>query len=95
MQENRINTLILGCTHFPLIAENLRRLYPGVQLIDSARILAEEITAYLTENDMLADGTAGISTFCASEMTDSFIDMVSMIAEDSFNLGCWRFPEEE
>ncbi len=95
MKEYSVNTLVLGCTHFPLIAENLQRIYPGVRLINSAEILAEEIRSYLSENDMLADENAGISTFCASEMTDSFIDMVSMIAEDSFNLGCWRFPEEQ
>ena len=33
--ENRIDTLVLGCTHYPLIAPNLQRLYPGIRIIYS------------------------------------------------------------
>ncbi len=38
-----IDTLILGCTHYPLIADAIARMMPGVSIIDAPRALFEEI----------------------------------------------------
>jgi glutamate racemase len=43
-----VDTLVLGCTHYPLLAPLLAEvLGPGVTLIDSARETAHELTAVL------------------------------------------------
>jgi glutamate racemase len=42
------DTLLLGCTHFPVLAEPLRKAVPaGVTLVDSARTTAEAVAALL------------------------------------------------
>ncbi len=33
---NDIDTLILGCTHYPVLRETIREMYPALQLVDSA-----------------------------------------------------------
>jgi glutamate racemase len=41
-----IDTLILGCTHYPLLSEVIRRsVGPGVTLVDSAEVIAERVGA--------------------------------------------------
>ena len=32
--ENRIDTLVLGCTHYPLIRSNIERIYPDIKIIN-------------------------------------------------------------
>lgn len=44
LKENRVDTVILGCTHYPLITPMLRRLLgPHVTLINSAEETAREV----------------------------------------------------
>jgi len=51
---SRIDTLILGCTHYPLLMEAIRaEVGPAVHLVDSARPIAASL------RPALADGEAG------------------------------------
>ena len=44
-----IDTLVLGCTHYPLLKRTLQEVAgPGVQLIDSAEETAKTVAALLT-----------------------------------------------
>lgn len=52
-----IGTLVLGCTHYPLLKPLLSRVAgPGVALIDSAEETSLELKRLLTERDLLAPG---------------------------------------
>ena len=52
----RIDTLILGCTHYPLLASTIQRVMgPGVALVDSARQTANEVRGVLMGADTLSD----------------------------------------
>ncbi len=49
-----VDTVILGCTHYPLISPMLRRLLgPRVSLIDSAEETAREVSAILERKGMI------------------------------------------
>ncbi len=49
----RIDTLVLGCTHYPLIKPLLQEVAgPGVTLVDSAEAMAEQTAALLTQLDL-------------------------------------------
>ncbi len=49
LKQARVDTVILGCTHYPLITPMLRRLLgPGVRLINSAEEIAREVGEILT-----------------------------------------------
>ena len=45
----RIDTIVLACTHFPLLADELRQAAPGVDFVDGAQGIARRI-AWLTRN---------------------------------------------
>jgi glutamate racemase len=63
-----VDTVILGCTHFPLIARMLRRLLgPHVALIDSAEEIAREVGEILQRRGIgNAEGREGDYRFLAS-----------------------------
>ena len=51
-----VDTLILGCTHYPLLTDVIGAyMGPGVTLLDSGAEVAEELAGYLREHDLRAD----------------------------------------
>ena len=46
--EERPDTLVLGCTHFPLLNEEIRQLMPECQLVDSGCAVARRVAHLLT-----------------------------------------------
>jgi glutamate racemase len=56
LKARKIDVLVLGCTHYPLLKPVLRRVMgEGVELIDSARETASEVSALIRRNGTLAD----------------------------------------
>jgi len=54
------DTLVLGCTHFPVFAPVLsRQLGSGVTIVDSARTTAEALAALLADRGLAAEPAAG------------------------------------
>lgn len=49
-----IDTLVLGCTHYPLLKPMIRKILPGVNIIDSAREMAKTVRALLEARDITA-----------------------------------------
>lgn len=57
--EQGIDTLVLGCTHYPLLKPLLAEVAgPGVTLVDSAEATAEAVALRLGELGLLAPGPA-------------------------------------
>jgi len=51
LKENKIDTLILGCTHFPLIKEQISSIIgKEVELIDPSQKLAQDIKQFIKKN---------------------------------------------
>jgi len=51
------DTLVLGCTHYPLLKPAISRLYPGrFQLVDSATTTAAKVERHLDHSRLRADG---------------------------------------
>ena len=57
--EARVDTVILGCTHYPLLKATIAEVMgPRVTLVDSAVVLAEALVQELREQDALAPATS-------------------------------------
>lgn len=44
-----IEELLLGCTHFPIVAVTIRQMYPELELINPANGLVRQLNKHLTE----------------------------------------------
>lgn len=57
--EQGIDTLLLGCTHFPFVVELIRDvLGPGVEIVDPNGDLVQELKTVLTDTNHLRGGIA-------------------------------------
>jgi glutamate racemase len=89
MKDNDINTLVLGCTHYPLISKNLERLYPGIKIVNSSKEVATAVQIELDKRDMFAGPNTGESVFYASDLSENFVNMIELILgrdQDELNI---------
>ena len=84
---NEIDTLILGCTHYPIIRNQISRYYNfEVNVIDTARIVAEYLKNFLIENKLLASARKGENTYFVSDHTPSFETIANMFFNEKIKL---------
>ena len=71
-----VDTLILGCTHYPLIAPIIAELMgPEVALIDPGRETALAARDALASAGLLREGRAGTARYYVSDTTESFAQL--------------------
>lgn len=91
--EYHVDTLVLGCTHYPIIEKAIKRACPGVKTINPAVALAEKVAQVLAEQNMLADeNQEAKSVYYASDLSADFINMINFLGIDGdFSLKQHRF----
>jgi glutamate racemase len=65
-----IDTLVLGCTHYPILRPLLQEVAgPGVHIIDSATAVAEAVAVALAAGELEAAGGPGAAHYYATDVT--------------------------
>lgn len=65
LQRRRPDVLILGCTHYPMVADAIAKLMgPDVRLISSGQVAAEEVRRQLHAGGLLAGRSEGGKLRC-------------------------------
>jgi glutamate racemase len=68
-----IDVLILGCTHYPLIRDEIEGYFGGnLPIIDSAECTARLLLQTLTKHSLLSSVSHGQHEFYVSDYTDAF-----------------------
>ncbi|GEO78993.1 glutamate racemase [Companilactobacillus mindensis DSM 14500] len=89
-EASNYDTLILGCTHFPMLKKQINQYLPNTKLIDPAVSTVETTKNYLAENNLLNDqkhhvlrlhATADIEDFSrlAKQWLNTDIDEISLV----------------
>ena len=77
LREKRVDTLVMGCTHYPLAEQQIRRVWRGdVNLVDPARATVAQAAGVLRENGELAVVPEGEHLFCTTGSVTDFEDKV-------------------
>lgn len=73
LKEQGVDTLVLGCTHYPLLADTIRAFMgPQVALVDSGAACADRCAQKLGEKGLLAQRETGSARFFVSDSTEDF-----------------------
>lgn len=67
LKSQGIDTLILGCTHYPMLESAIRMVLPDAALIDVGAEAAESIAESLCEKGLLGDGKGSCEFFASSD----------------------------
>ncbi|MEG1616758.1 MAG: glutamate racemase [Bacteroidales bacterium] len=81
-----IDTIILGCTHYPLLMPKIRRFLPeGIRLVPQGEIVAASLRDYLRRHPEMEEGISknGTCRFYTTESEAKFLEYGSMfLGED-------------
>ena len=77
MIERGIDTLLLACTHYPLLVPVLKKFLPdGIRIVDSATTCAELVRAELTQHDLHHSGDGnGKLEIHLTDLSEQFEDL--------------------
>jgi glutamate racemase len=83
-----IQALILGCTHYPIIRNQISKFFNfNIEVVDSARIVAVKLRELLEKNNLLNDSRArGKDLFFVSDYTEYFEKIARMFFEGNLDL---------
>lgn len=79
-KNHKIDTLILGCTHYPIIKNLIsRKIGAKVKLINPGKSISINVSAYLKKNDLMnTQKRNGDVKYFVTDLTDRFTKMAEM-----------------
>jgi glutamate racemase len=87
--EAEVDTVVVGCTHYPLLTGTLRQILgDDVRLVDSAEAVARAVSVALADLDLLAGDDEPVEHhFCVTDSADRFRRIARhVLGEDDVSL---------
>lgn len=82
-----IDAMILACTHYPIIKNQIRKFFDfNLKVIDSAEIVAKALKKYLQGNKLLSMKHESTYEFYVSDHTELFEKIANIFFEDEIHL---------
>ncbi len=74
-----LDVLILGCTHYPFIKDDIKRLYPRLAIVDPAEALAQKTKEILEASNLISDVKSEDNIYISSSKSAMFDDIVRRV----------------
>lgn len=88
----KIDSLILACTHYPLIRPEVEEYYKGkVDIIDTAGVVAIQVKEVLKEEKLLSKKKTPVHHFYVSDFTKSFEESTRFFFKNKIHLERMNF----
>ena len=88
-RDPNIDTLVLGCTHYPLLIDKIKQYIPtGVSILSQGEYVAESLQHYLTAHPEMDERCTknGSSKFYTTESVDKFSDIASIFLSEKIEV---------
>ena len=84
-KDPKIDTLILGCTHYPILMEQIRKFVPdSVKVIAQGEIVADKLVDYLKRHPEMAErySKGFLTKYYTTEVPESFEEKASLFLHE-------------
>lgn len=84
-KDTDIDTIVLGCTHYPLLIDKIRQFTPkGINIITQGEYVATSLKDYLRRHDEIASRCTknGICEFLTTESVEKFKESASIFLHE-------------
>jgi glutamate racemase len=72
LREDNIDTLLLGCTHFPLLMDVFKKIMGSVHFVDASREVSKELGRELKKLDIASDTKHGSLSIYLTDLSMNF-----------------------
>lgn len=82
-----VTTIILGCTHFPLLQKEIENFFGGrAEVVDSPELVAHHLKLELQKSALISTEAGAMYQFYVSEKTDAFARTAKMFFGQDISL---------
>jgi len=84
-KDSELDALILGCTHYPILMDQIRKFVPdSVKVIAQGEIVADKLVDYLKRHPEMADKCSknGMTKYYTTESPRSFEEAASLFLDE-------------
>lgn len=88
-QDAKIDTLILGCTHYPLLLDSIKKYVPEqVKIVTQGHLVAESLANYLQRHPEMESRCSkeGQTQYLTTEASKKFEDMASIFSHGKISV---------
>lgn len=88
-KDQDIDTVVLGCTHYPLLLPKIQKFIPaGIEIVAQGEYVTDSLKDYLHRHpEMDAKCTKnGLCTFCTTEAEEKFIESASAFLNENISV---------
>lgn len=79
--DEKVDTLVLGCTHYPLLKKEIQRLYPKLHIVDPAMETALDLKRALEKNSFIENKNGNVKYF-VSDGVENFKNIGNMFLDE-------------
>jgi glutamate racemase len=83
-KDKELDTLILGCTHYPLLASIIKKYIPsGINILNQGKIVAEKLVDYLKRHPEIEQrlSKSGKVEFQTTESSETFENKAALFLD--------------
>ena len=82
----KVDTLVLACTHYPIIKDVIKGVLPNTELINPGILIAEKLKKYLIKNNLVNDQkTIAKQNYYVTDLNERFIKVANMFLGENIN----------
>ena len=77
MKKNRVDTIVLGCTHYPLVSDVIKEIMGyNITLIQTGSAIAQRLMSLSLEQNHLNKGLLNIFVYSTGNINDNMINKI-------------------
>ncbi len=85
----KVQTLVLGCTHYPIITSVIKEVIPNTKLINPGVLIAENLKEYLVKNSLVNNQRIpGKKNFYVTDLNERFVKVAEMFLGEKVKISC-------
>ena len=75
----KVDVLVLGCTHYPIIKDVIKKVQPDTEFVNPGVLVAVELKNYLIKNGLINNRTtSGKKDFFVTDLNERFKKVTKM-----------------
>lgn len=78
LEKRNVKDIILGCTHYPIVTDSFKKLYPDINFINPAVAECRMLKKMLADNGALNENGGDFSLYSSGE-TDNYFKILKML----------------
>ena len=77
MKENNVDTIVLGCTHYPLVSHTIREIMGyNITLIQTGSAIAQRLKSLSFEKNHINEGLLNVSVYFTGDINENMINKI-------------------